>query len=119
MLGTGVLSLPARLFISCTGVRKLYFKGKPTCPANAFTSWSDQQSIVYLPKTDADWMAYMKDPTYCTPFAELARDTRDQFFDRYPDEKAPFGKFTAAAVPANQWVTTWNPNPAGLRIVFR
>ena len=119
VLGTGVSSLPANFFINCTGVRKLYFKGKPTYASNTFQNWGDQQSLVFLPKTDPDWMAYMKDETYCTPFALLSRDLRDQFFDRYPNEKAPFGKLTSAANPAKQWVTTWNPFPAGTRIVFR
>ena len=36
VLGTGVTSLPANFFLSCTGVRKLYFKGKPTYASNTF-----------------------------------------------------------------------------------
>ena len=119
VLGTGVQSLPNNCFDNCKAVRKLYLKGNPAFGTTPFKSWTAQQAIVYFPRSEATWMTWLEDSANCTPWDALDRETQDQFFDRYPTEKAPFGKLTATTIFGAQWVEKWNPNATGMMLIFR
>ena len=119
VVGRYQTTLPNGGFERCSTVKRVYFKGKPTDFANAFSGWG-RQAILYLPRDNAEWMAMMADPEICRPWATLTRGEQDTYFDRFgPDAKPPFGLFTASAYPPNQWVEKWNPFPTGTKLILR
>ena len=64
-------------------------------------------------------MTWLEDSANCTPWDALDRETQDQFFDRYPTEKAPLGKLTTTTIFGAQWAVKWNPFPPGTKLIFR
>ena len=120
VIGRYQTMLTSQMFNMCTSVRRLKFKGKPTYQSGTFASWTARQAIVYLPRDNAEWMGMLNDAKLVTPWDSLTVDVRETFFDVFgPNEPVPYGLASASFNPPNQWVTKWNPNANGTKLVFR
>ena len=100
-----VVSIGDNAFMSCNGLRSMYFESLPSCfGGNAFAGAPATMRIVIY-RNDADWLAYMaNDAASFTAWADLPANVRDTY--AFADDCVPYGKVKIGAGGSTVFVAT-------------
>ncbi len=115
VFGGSVGSIADRSFITCK-TKTLYFNGMPSSiGTNAFRD-TIANARMYVSRYNAEWKAFLRDPSMVTPWRELTDAQRKAYTDLYPGEETPKGLFVVSAKSSfgfgnkgNLWVMAWSP----------
>ncbi len=105
-IGRGITELPVYMFTSCTSISNVYFHAKPDYASTTFV-FNSYQTRLFVPRSNADWKAFVKSSECVTPWADLTAAQQAKYTEKFGDAVLPKGLTVAA--PANQWILYWSP----------
>ena len=103
----------------CTKLKEVVLNGWMVVPANKnpFVNWTDRQARFIVPGDNANWAAYMADPTKMEPWDSpgIAQSWRDAYYTKYgANARQPEGLSIAVTggLP-REWIVSNGAKPKG------
>ena len=112
-------TVPDYPFVSCKALKSVYWQ-----PVTSLSLAKDVFCYVpaltfrhYIPRGDTFWTNYLA--TSCTVTTPLTEDEKAAYAEKFPGARMAKGKAKLPSTTGYQYYLTWNPDPDGMKLIFR